>query len=124
MQDNIINAFAEQAKSMYAPLTKLNTLMVDNMEKMTEFQLTTIKSYAELSIDQMKKAVEIKDAESLRSFSSAQAEVASTVNKKIMEDAKILSDLANDFKGQVESVWKEATAEGTKAPEKKAAKSA
>ena len=90
MQDNIINAFAEQAKSMYAPLTKLNTLMVDNMEKMTEFQLTTIKSYAELSIDQMKKAVEIKDAESLRSFSSAQAELASTVNKKIMEDAKIL----------------------------------
>lgn len=124
MQDNIINAFAEQAKSMYAPLTKLNSLMVDNMEKMTEFQLTTIKSYAELSIDQMKKAVEIKDAESLRSFSSAQAEVASTVNKKIMEDAKTLSDLANDFKGQVESIWKDATTEATKAPEKKAAKSA
>lgn len=123
MQDNIINAFAEQAKSMYAPLTKLNSLMVDNMEKMTEFQLSTIKSYAELSIDQMKKAVEIKDAESLRNFSSAQAEVASTVNKKIMEDAKVLSDLANDFKGQVEAVWKEATTEAPKA-EKKAAKSA
>jgi len=123
MQDNIINAFAEQAKSMYAPLTKLNSLMVDNMEKMTEFQLSTIKSYAELSIDQMKKAVEIKDAESLRSFSSAQAEVASTVNKKIMEDAKVLSDLANDFKGQVEAVWKEATTETPKT-EKKAAKSA
>jgi phasin family protein len=123
MQDNIINAFAEQAKSMYAPLTKLNSLMVDNMEKMTEFQLSTIKSYAELSIDQMKKAVEIKDAESLRSFSSAQAEVASTVNKKIMEDAKVLSDLANDFKGQVEAVWKEATTDAPKT-EKKAAKSA
>ena len=124
MQDNIINAFAEQAKSMYAPLTKMNALMVDNMEKMTDFQLSTIKSYAELSLDQMKKAVEIKDVESLRTFSSAQAEVASTVNKKIMEDAKTLSDLANDFKGQVESIWKEATAETTKAPEKKAAKSA
>jgi len=124
MQDNIINTFAEQAKSMYAPLTKLNTLMVDNMEKMTEFQLSTIKSYADLSIEQMKKAVEIKDVESLRTFSSAQAEVASTVNKKIMEDAKTLSDLANDFKGQVESIWKEATTEAPKAPEKKAAKSA
>lgn len=122
MQDNIINAFAEQAKTMYAPLTKFNELMVQNMEKMTEFQLNTIKSYAELSIDQMKKAVEVKDVESLRTFSTSQVEVASNVNKKIMEDAKTLSDMATDFKDKMEAIWKDSTV--AKAAEKKPAKSA
>lgn len=124
MQENIINAFAEQAKSMYSPLTKLNTLMVENIEKMTEFQLNSIKSYADLSIDQLKKASDVKDADSLRNFSSSQNEVAATVNKKIMEDAKSLADIANDFKSQIETVWKDSTTVAPKAAEKKTAKSA
>jgi phasin family protein len=124
MQENIINAFAEQAKSMYSPLTKLNTLMVENIEKMTEFQLNSIKSYADLSIDQLKKASDVKDADSLRNFSSSQNEVAATVNKKIMEDAKSLADIANDFKSQIETVWKDSTTVASKATEKKTAKSA
>jgi phasin family protein len=124
MQENIINAFAEQAKSMYSPLTKLNTLMVENIEKMTEFQLNSIKSYADLSIDQLKKASDVKDADSLRNFSSSQNEVAATVNKKIMEDAKSLADIANEFKSQIETVWKDSTTVASKATEKKTAKSA
>ena len=31
MQENILNAFAEQAKTMYAPMSKFNTLVVDNI---------------------------------------------------------------------------------------------
>ena len=124
MQENIINAFAEQAKSMYSPLTKLNSLMIENIEKMTAFQLNSIKSYADMSIDQMKKATDIKDADSLRTFSSDQTEVAATVNKKIMEDAKSLADIANEFKSQMETVWKDTATSATKSPEKKTAKSA
>lgn len=107
MQENFMNAFTEQAKSFYTPLNKLSSLMVENMEKMTEFQINTIKSYADITMGQMKKAVDVKDAETMREFSSSQAEAASTINKKIMEDAKTLSDLATDFKSQVETIWEE-----------------
>lgn len=116
-----MNAFTEQAKSFYTPLNKLSALMVENMEKMTEFQLNSIKSYADITMSQMKKAVDVKDAESLRSFSTSQTEAAATVNKKIMEDAKSLSDLANDFKSQVEAVWEESRP-AAKSTEKKATK--
>lgn len=108
MQENILNAFAEQAKTMYAPMSKFNTLVVGNMEKMTEFQLNAIKSYADLGLDQMKKASDVKDAESMRAFTASQAEVASSLNKKIMDDAKALSDMAMDFKTQVETLMEEA----------------
>ena len=60
MQDTVLNAFAEQAKTMYAPMSKFNSLFVENMEKMTDFQLTAIKSYAEMGLDQMKKASDVK----------------------------------------------------------------
>ena len=44
MQENILNAFAEQAKTMYAPMTKFNSLFVENMEKLTEYQIGAVKS--------------------------------------------------------------------------------
>lgn len=108
MQENILNAFAEQAKSMYAPLSKFNSLFVENMEKMTEFQLNAIKTYAEMGMEQMKKAAEVQDADSMRNFTAAQAETASALNKKVMEDAKALSDMALEFKTQVEGLMEEA----------------
>ncbi len=119
-----MNAFTEQAKNFSEPMAKFNTLLVDNMEKMMDFQLNTIKSYASINIGQIKKAADVKDAESLRTFSSAQAEVAATVNKKIMEDAKSISDMANDFKAKVEGIWEEARPTAAKANDKKTAKTA
>ncbi|MEY8203629.1 MAG: phasin family protein [Bermanella sp.] len=124
MQDNIINAFTEQAKNFSAPMAKFNSLLVSNMEKMTEFQLNTIKSYASISIGQMKGAADVKDADSLRNFSSSQAEVAATVNKKIMEDAKAISEMATDFKTKVEAIWEETRPAAAKANDRKTAKSA
>ncbi|MBE0483806.1 MAG: phasin family protein [Bacterioplanes sp.] len=110
MQENILNAFTEQAKNMYAPMAKFNSLFVENMEKMTDFQLNAIKAYAEMGLDQMKKASEIKDADSVRTFTASQAEAATALNKKIMEDAKALSDMAMEFKTQVEGLVEEARA--------------
>ena len=104
MQDNVINAFNDQAKAMYAPMTKFNSLLVESMEKMTEFQLNTIKSYAEIGLNQMKNAVSIQDAEGLRQFTASQAEATSTINKKILEDAKAMSDMAADFRNKIEDV--------------------
>ena len=44
----------------------------------------------------------------MRSFSSSQAEATTELNKKIMEDAKSLSEMATEFKGQVEALMEEA----------------
>ncbi|MFL0806785.1 MAG: phasin family protein [Oceanobacter sp.] len=125
MQDTILNAFTEQTKTMYAPMTKFNSLFVENMEKMTDFQLNAIKSYAEMGLDQMKKASEVQDAEGMRTFTATQAEATSALNKKIMEDAKTFSDMAMDFKTQVESIMEEArtTAATTATTAKPATKS-
>jgi len=107
MQENILNAFAEQAKTMYSPMSKFNSLFVDNMEKLTEYQLNAVKSYAEMGLSQMKAASDVQDLESMRTFASSQAEIATGMNKKIMEDIKSLSDMTMEFKTQMEGVMEE-----------------
>lgn len=108
MQENLLNAFAEQAKSLYAPFSKFNGMFVENVEKITELQLNALKSYAEMGVEQLKKASEIKDADTARAFTAAQAEAATALNKKILEDAKAFSEIATAFKEQVEDVIAEA----------------
>lgn len=124
MQENVINAFTEQAKTMFEPASKFNGLMVDSLEKMTEFQLNAIKSYSDILLGQMKSAASVKDVDSLRTFSSSQAEAAGSINKKVIEDAKVLSEMANDFKDKVEGIMEESRNTATAASTKPAAKKA
>ncbi|WP_417596561.1 phasin family protein [Oceanospirillum sp.] len=123
MQDKIMNAFAEQTKNMYAPMRKMNALMVENMEKMTEFQIEALKSYSKMGVNQLKNATEIKDADSVRDFSASQAELMSTLSKKVLEDAKSMADMTMEFKQEVEKIVEESrtTAAATPAAESKPA---
>lgn len=124
MQENVINAFTEQAKTMFEPASKFNGLMVESLEKMTEFQLNAIKSYSDIVLGQMKSAASVKDVDTLRSFSSSQAEAAGSINKKVIEDAKVLSEMANDFKEKVEGIMEESRTTATAAAPKPATKKA
>jgi len=119
-----MNAFADQTKNMYAPMRKLNALMVENMEKMTDFQIEALKSYSKMGVNQMKNATEVKDAESVRDFTAAQAELMSTLSKKVLEDAKSMADMSMEFKQEVEKIVEEARtgAEEVKADKRPASK--
>src|SRR5690554_340413 len=117
MQDNILNAFAEEAKSFNTLFTKLNSLFVENVEKITELHFQALKTYTDLGINQQKKAAKIKDADSARAFTPAQAEAATPINKKVVEDAKVFSDPATYLKNQVEATMEQARTTATKATE-------
>ncbi|OOV88310.1 phasin family protein [Oceanospirillum linum] len=116
MQDKIMNAFAEQTKNMYAPMRKMNALMVENMEKMTEFQIEALKSYSKMGVNQLKNATEIKDADSVRDFTASQAELMSTLSKKVLEDAKSMADMTMEFKQEVEKIVEESRTTAAAAP--------
>jgi len=110
-----MNAFTEQTKNMYAPMRKMNALMVENMEKMTDFQIEALKSYSKMGVNQLKNATEIKDAESVRDFTASQAELMSTLSKKVLEDAKSMADMTMEFKQEVEKIVEESRASATAA---------
>lgn len=125
MQDKVMNAFSEQTKNMYNPMRKINALLVENMEKMTDFQLEALKAYSQMGLTQMKQATSVKDADGVRDYSTSQAEMMSTLSKKVLEDAKTMADMSMEFKAEIEKIMEESRAQAfNKASEDKSAKTA
>lgn len=121
MQEKMMNAFTEQTKNMYNPMRKINALLVENMEKMTDFQLEALKAYSQMGLNQMKQATKVKDADGVRDYSTSQAEMLGSLSKKVLEDAKTMADMSMAFKAEVEGIIEEARAQAFNKASDKAA---
>ncbi len=106
MYENLLQQLSEQSQKMTAPVTEITSLTVEYMEKLSQFQVEAVKAYTSLGMDQLKNVAAIKDPESLQSFISQQNDVASTVSKKIAEDAKVLSKLGEVFAADIQNLAK------------------
>ena len=120
MSENIIENLTSQVKSLSGPMGKINALMIANIEKIAEFQLGAVKSYAELAMEQVKQVSEVRDIEGLKEFGTTQNEMASKLGEKVMEDMKALGEIGMEFKTEVEELIAEARnpAEDAKKTEK------
>jgi len=107
MQEDLINTLSEQFKNQYQPWAQLGSFWVDNLERITNFQLNTINSYSKLGLEQVKKAIAIKDMDDLQDFANAQTSAVDTLNQKLVEDGKVLTEITQDFFGNVESIWQQ-----------------
>ncbi len=110
MQEDLINAFSEQMKSQYQPWMQLNALWLSNLEKVTDFQLNAINSYSQIGLEQVKKAIEIDGIEDLQEFASEQSSITESLNEKILDDSKALTELTQEFFGNAESIWQSSLA--------------
>lgn len=90
-----------------APARKFNALLLDNMEKLANFQLEAVRSYTDLSLSQLRSALEISDAQSLQAYVSNQSKVAETFGQKLAEDANTLASLSKDFGAEVQKLAQE-----------------
>ncbi len=103
----VVNLFDKALKSPPAlpnPLIKANKLFIENLEKMLVFQMNSMKSYFDIGINQLRAAAEISDLESLQDFCARQAEIAQTVQRKLLNDARIMADMAARFKTEMDSL--------------------
>lgn len=61
MSDKMTEQFNEQTRQFFEPMRKLNSLMLGNMEKMTEYQLEAMKRYSQMGTERMRSATEVSD---------------------------------------------------------------
>ncbi|MDN6321553.1 MAG: phasin family protein [Halomonas sp.] len=108
MQDNMMDAFNAQTKQMFEPMRKINSLMLNNMEKMTQYQLESMQRYSQMGTDRIRSATEVQDAESLRDFGTKQAEMMNDLSQQMQEDARVMSEMSLQFKSEMEKMFSEA----------------
>ncbi|APE32500.1 phasin family protein [Halomonas aestuarii] len=87
-----------QVDSMFfAPARAFAALSVDFTEKMVNAQLDATKAYADTNLAQLRKLVEVKDAEGLKSYLEGQQEVAKELTERLKGDAEKVTALQQEF---------------------------
>ena len=107
MYQDLFNSWTVNAEKMFAPSRKLADLTIASTEKLFALQMALTQGYFELGMKQLKSVLEVKDAESLKSFVSLQAEVAKNVGEKVMADAKAVADLNAEVGAEVQKLTQE-----------------
>ncbi|SFT37293.1 phasin family protein [Halomonas saccharevitans] len=87
-----------QFESMFfAPARAFAALSVDFTEKMVNAQLDATRAYADTNMSQLRKLVEVKDAEGFKSFLEGQQEVAKSLTERVQGDAEKMTALQQEF---------------------------
>ncbi len=110
MENNQFEKTAEQFSQFMEPANKLNTVMMDHLSKLVEFQLNTAKSYGEMTLNNLKGMTEINDLESLKEYAGGQKQFAGDLSRRVMDDLKALAEMGSELKDEVEKVFSEDTA--------------
>lgn len=108
MQDKILDALNEQTRQLFEPVRKFNSLMLSNMEKLTQYQMESMKRYSQLGTERLRDASEVDDADDLRDFGTRQVEMINALSRQMLEDAQALSELSLQFKAELETLFAEA----------------
>lgn len=104
MYTNIFQNVNEQSEKAVAPLLKYNQLVANNFTALTNLQLDAARQYADIGLAQLQASAQVKDAQSLMSHGSKQLETMTRVSQQMMEDAKKLAELAQEFKTGLEQL--------------------
>lgn len=107
MPNDAMTKMSEQYQNFLAPVIKANKLSAANLETLAHFQMNALQTYVEIAINRMKAAAEISDPASLKAFMTSQSEAIASLQQKLVDDAKTLSDLAASFKAEFDKLVKE-----------------
>ncbi|MGQ4879511.1 phasin family protein [Billgrantia sp. LNSP4103-1] len=113
MQDKMLDEFNQQTRRFFEPMRKLNSLMLGNMEKMTEYQLEALKRYSQMGTERMRSASELRDAQDIQNFGAQQVEMMSELSRQMMEDAQALGEMSQQFRSELERLFGEVSQELT-----------
>lgn len=98
----------EQFEKFITPVRELNALAVENLEKLMNIQMKYVEDSAKLSIDQLKSASTIADAEGLKSYLGQQAELSKQMTERAISDSRAVLELGNSYTSGVQKIVKEA----------------
>lgn len=86
--ESMLDTMSKQSNEAYEKATKIAQAMWESGQKLSEFQVNALRSYAEMTADQLKLFMSIHDLESLKEFGTSQAGFVSELSKKIFRDTR------------------------------------
>jgi phasin family protein len=96
--------FADPFRPWVKALTRINRLMVEQLEKAGTLRMESMKGYVELGVAQVKIALRVSDPHSLHDFTDSQFAVLSFVGHRILDDGRTANEWGVDCCNQAQRV--------------------
>ncbi len=106
MTDKMIDTMNEQALKLMAPMKEFNQLAVAKAEKLAHLQLASLQDYSDMSIAQLRAALEVSDTESLQAYVAKQSEFIKHLGEKLAADARAVAELSKEFGEEAQQLGK------------------
>ncbi len=93
-----------------APVKALNELAIANIEKMAALQLSFAEKSVKVGVDSLKSASAVSDLEGLKSFYTAQNEVAKGLVEDVVANGTTVAELGKAYAEDAKSIVETAVA--------------
>ena len=97
MNANITETYETAAKTAASAANNAGQLVVKNIEKMIELQMGSAKVYADAFLSTAREALEVRDAQSARSYFEKQPEVVRGIVQRMTKDSGEIMELGRAY---------------------------
>ena len=105
------DAFRSAAKTAVNAANSAGQLMVKNIEKMIELQMGSAKVYADALLNNAREALEVKDAQSARSYFEKQPEVVRGLVQRMTKDSGEIMELSRAYVDEAQALFTQSAAD-------------
>ncbi len=112
-QEWIRQANAQQ-QDMMKPMTRINEVLVANMEKLTSHQIDAMGHYAEQQYKFMKKLNDASSKGDVAELGQAQMSQLAELNRRFLQDCKAMMELSENFRKDFNDIFVELGSENVK----------
>ena len=105
MNANITETYETAAKTAANAANSAGQLVVKNIERMIELQMGSAKIYAEAILNNAREALEVKDAQSARSYFEKQPEVVRGIVQRMTKDSGEIMELGRAYADEAQTLF-------------------
>jgi phasin family protein len=105
MNANITETYETAAKTAAKAANSAGQLVVRNIERMIELQMGSAKIYAETLLNNAREALEVKDAQSARSYFEKQPEVVRGIVQRMTKDSGEIMELGRAYADEAQTLF-------------------
>ncbi|WP_192034990.1 phasin family protein [Halomonas sp. YLGW01] len=116
MSNTSFDQVTQQFESLFfGPARSYAAMSLDYTEKLMAAQFDAVKAYSDLGLGQARAALDVKDAEGLRSYVEGQQKVAKDVGERVKADTEKVVAMNQEVVQQAQKLTEESVKSASKA---------
>ncbi len=110
MKENMNETYQTAFKAASDVASDAGQLMIKNMEKMIELQMSSARMYADTMLSNARDVLEIKDMQTVRTYFEKQPELTRNLVQNVAKDSGALMEIGQSYADEAQALLKKSTA--------------